>query len=152
MSPRDNLGGRRGRPFSPDDIPWDQVGKQIWLALIGLAVVAVLLAGDASAETRNVHAATPLILAAQAGAVEVAELLLEHGADPNAHEIGGSIQANDDRTRLKKWGNKGRNPSTRFGHLGALVNRLPVRNCGHETGGFGGGSALAEYASAGSMS
>ena len=44
MSSHDNFSGRRGRPFSPDDIPWDQIGKQIPLVLIGLAVVVVLLA------------------------------------------------------------------------------------------------------------
>jgi ankyrin repeat protein len=53
-------------------------------------MAAVLLAGGASTETRNVHLATPLILAAQVGAAEVVELLLERGADPDAREIGGS--------------------------------------------------------------
>lgn len=45
MPSNDNFGRRRGRPFSPDDIPWDQLGKQIPPALLGLAVVVVLLAG-----------------------------------------------------------------------------------------------------------
>lgn len=43
-SPGD-FGGRRGRPFTSDDIHWDQVGKGIRRALIGLAVVVVLLGG-----------------------------------------------------------------------------------------------------------
>ena len=45
MPSPDDFGGRQRRPFNFDDIPWDQIGKRIGLALIGLAVVVVLLAG-----------------------------------------------------------------------------------------------------------
>ncbi len=41
----DGFGRRGGRPFDPDDIPWDQIAKWIRLALVGLVVVAVLLLG-----------------------------------------------------------------------------------------------------------
>ncbi|MBC8290793.1 MAG: hypothetical protein H8E37_10805, partial [Planctomycetes bacterium] len=45
---RDDFGGRRGRGFDPNDIPWDQISKRIGLVMIGLAVAAVLLAGWSS--------------------------------------------------------------------------------------------------------
>jgi membrane protease subunit HflK len=45
MPPPDDFGDRLRRPFDPNDIPWDQISKGIRLALIGLAVVAVLLVG-----------------------------------------------------------------------------------------------------------
>ena len=37
------FGGRGGRPFDPDDIPWDQIAKWIRPALVGVVVVVVLL-------------------------------------------------------------------------------------------------------------
>jgi len=43
MPSHGDFGGRR--PVSFDDIPWDQVAKRVQLALIGLAVVGVLLLG-----------------------------------------------------------------------------------------------------------
>jgi membrane protease subunit HflK len=46
MPSRDDFGRRSGRQFNPDDIDWDQVGKGIRLALIGLVVVVVLLGGS----------------------------------------------------------------------------------------------------------
>jgi modulator of FtsH protease HflK len=45
---RDEFGGRRGRGFDPNDIPWDQIGKRIGLVMTGLAVAVVLLAGWSS--------------------------------------------------------------------------------------------------------
>ena len=42
MSSSRNFGGRKGRPFDSDDIPWDQIGKGIQLTLVGLVVVVVL--------------------------------------------------------------------------------------------------------------
>ncbi|MDA1052334.1 MAG: FtsH protease activity modulator HflK [Planctomycetota bacterium] len=45
MSSSDDFGGRQGRSFNADDVPWDQIGKGIQLALIGLTVVVVLLVG-----------------------------------------------------------------------------------------------------------
>ncbi len=45
MSPPDDLRGRQGLPFDPNDIPWDQVSKGVRFALIGLAVFAVLIVG-----------------------------------------------------------------------------------------------------------
>ena len=43
MSSPDDFGGHQRRPFDFDDIAWDQIGKTIGLALIGLAVIVVLL-------------------------------------------------------------------------------------------------------------
>ena len=45
MSPADEFSGRRGRPFDPEDIPWDQIRKWVWLALAGVAAAAALLLG-----------------------------------------------------------------------------------------------------------
>jgi len=45
MSSRDDFGGRQRRPFDSDDIPWDQIGQGLRLALIGLVVAGVLLIG-----------------------------------------------------------------------------------------------------------
>ena len=43
MSTPGDLGGRQGRAFSPDDIPWDQISKGIRQAAIGIAAVVVVL-------------------------------------------------------------------------------------------------------------
>ncbi len=37
--------GRRGRPFDPDDIPWDQIANLIRLVLVGVIVVILLIVG-----------------------------------------------------------------------------------------------------------
>ncbi len=42
----DGFGSRRGRPFHPDDIPWDQIAKGRRLALLGLVVVIVVFLGN----------------------------------------------------------------------------------------------------------
>ena len=48
MSSHDDFGGRRGRGFELNDIPWDQIGKRLGLGMIGLAVALVLFAGWSS--------------------------------------------------------------------------------------------------------
>jgi membrane protease subunit HflK len=45
MSSSGNFGDRQNRQFDPNDIPWDQIGKLLRIAPIGLAVIVVLLAG-----------------------------------------------------------------------------------------------------------
>ena len=42
----DEFGRPQGRPFNPDDIPWDQIIKWIPQVLLGLVVVAVLFLGS----------------------------------------------------------------------------------------------------------
>ena len=44
MSLHDEFNSRRGRGFELNDIPWDQIGKRVRLAMIGLAVALVLFA------------------------------------------------------------------------------------------------------------
>jgi membrane protease subunit HflK len=48
MSSHDDYGGRGGRGFDLNDIPWDQIGKRIGLLMTGLAVALVLLVGWSS--------------------------------------------------------------------------------------------------------
>ena len=43
--PSDVFGSQRGSPFNPDDIPWDQIAKWRWVALLGLVVLIVLFLG-----------------------------------------------------------------------------------------------------------
>jgi ankyrin repeat protein len=50
------------------------------------ALVAKLLAADADPESPNLDGQTVLMLAARTGSVEIAKLLVEHGADVNARE------------------------------------------------------------------
>jgi len=44
MSSSGNFGDRQNRQFDPNDIPWDQIGKLLRLAPIGLVVIVVLVA------------------------------------------------------------------------------------------------------------
>ena len=41
----DEFGSRRGKPFNPDDIPWDEITKWTPRVLLGLVVVAMLFLG-----------------------------------------------------------------------------------------------------------
>ena len=41
MSPPDEFGSGRRRPFDPHDIPWDEVRKRGGLVFLGLALIAV---------------------------------------------------------------------------------------------------------------
>jgi ankyrin repeat protein len=50
------------------------------------AVIGRLIAGGAATELAHPDGMTPLMAAAQAGRIEAVEILLEHGADPNASD------------------------------------------------------------------
>ena len=41
----DGIGNWRGSGFDPDNIPWDEIARRIWLGWIGLAVAIVILLG-----------------------------------------------------------------------------------------------------------
>jgi ankyrin repeat protein len=59
-----------------------------------LATVKEMLAGGAPVDARNFHGWTPLIIAAKAGNLELARLLIEKGADVNAKAtVGGGATA-----------------------------------------------------------
>ena len=61
-------------------------------ALENTAVLELLIKSGSAIDGRDRHGRTPLLIAAEAGHVEVAAVLIAAGADINASDTGGTTQ------------------------------------------------------------